>query len=118
MTQYHIFVHGLILDASIGVNPDEKEKTQKIRINVDLLLNKKSPPTKDHITEVVNYETIVNKIREILGFGHINLVETLADRIASSCLALPFSSEITIKVEKLEAFNEAESVGVEIKRKK
>ena len=48
--------------------------------------------------------------------GHIPLVENMADQIAKKCLKDKRILKIKIKVEKLEPFKEAESVGVEIIR--
>jgi heptosyltransferase-1 len=44
-----------------------------------------SQPTNDDLKHVVSYEIVVKKVEAILAQGHINLVETLAERIAASC---------------------------------
>ena len=55
-------------------------------------------------------------MKEILAEGHINLVETLAEKVAGLCLSDPRVSGARVGVEKLHAISEAESVGVEIER--
>ena len=55
-------------------------------------------------------------IRYVISSGHINLVETLADRIAQTCLEDRRVQSVKARIEKLDVFKEAESVGVEIER--
>jgi dihydroneopterin aldolase len=64
----------------------------------------------------VNYADLVEQVRAIVDEGHINLVETLADRIANACLVDRRVQSAKVRIEKLDVFPEAESVGVEIER--
>lgn len=111
-----VFVNDLILDAEIGVWSHEKGKTQKVRINVDLLVHEASNYHQDKLENVVCYNEIVTKIQTLLKQGHMSLVETLAENIAALCLEDNRVYKTVIKVEKLEAIENAESVGVEITR--
>jgi len=45
-------------------------------------------------------------------------VETLAERVASLCLADPRSVSVIVGVEKLDVYSEAESVGVSVMRRR
>jgi len=58
----------------------------------------------------------VNGARALTSDGHINLVETLAERIAALCLADARVSSVRVRVEKLDIYEQADSVGVEIER--
>jgi len=71
----------------------------------------------DDIAGVVSYEDIVFGIKRIIGAGHINLVETLAEQVAKLCLSDSRVSAARIRIEKLDVFREAGSVGVEIERR-
>ena len=73
-------------------------------------------PLRDSIANVVSYETIVDGIRAITGRGHINLVETLADRIGDLCLADDRVQRARVRVEKLDIYPDAAGVGVEVER--
>ncbi|SLN74390.1 dihydroneopterin aldolase [Oceanibacterium hippocampi] len=112
----HVFVHDLLLDASIGVYAHEKQGTQPIRINVDLTVAESGAPLGDDLANVVCYERITDRIREIVARGHLQLVETLAEHIAESCLGDPRVQSARVRVEKLRAVPDAASVGVEIER--
>ncbi len=111
-----VFVRDLILDARIGVHRHEKKGHQRVRINVDLAVPESDGTIQDRLSEVVCYEEITTAIREIVAAGHINLVETLAEKIAARCLADFRIHSVRIRVEKLDVFSDATSVGIEIER--
>jgi dihydroneopterin aldolase len=71
----------------------------------------------DDLARVVDYEAIVNRVRAVVAAGHVNLVETLAERIAETCLADPRIVAARVRVEKLDVFADAASAGVEIERR-
>jgi dihydroneopterin aldolase len=112
----HVFVRDLALEAHIGVYAHEHGRTQPIRVNVDLTVSEAAHS--DKLANVVCYETVVNEIKALVAAGHLNLVETLAEQIATRCLADPRVVVARIRVEKLAAIPEAASVGVEIERAK
>ena len=81
----HVFVRDLVLDAMIGAYDHERDKPQRVRVNLDLKVELAGPPT-DNLADVVSYDTMIASVRDILNAGHVNLVETLAERIADRCL--------------------------------
>jgi dihydroneopterin aldolase len=111
----HVFVRDLMLDARIGVHRHEKNKQQRIRINLDLAV-RENPQRRDRLADVVCYEKIVVAVRALVGQGHVNLVETLAEQVAGLCLQDARVSSALVRVEKLDVFEDAASVGVEIER--
>lgn len=110
----HVFVRDLLLDAHIGVYKHEKGGTQPVRVNIDLTVTEAVHG--DSLDNVVCYATVVERIRSIVAEGHLNLVESLAERIAGSCLEDERVRVARVRVEKLAAIPEAASVGVEIER--
>ena len=70
----------------------------------------------DKLEKVVDYEAITQNIRDIVASGHINLAETLAERIAQACFGDARVKTARVRVEKLHALPGAESAGVEIER--
>lgn len=117
----HVFLRDLVLPASIGIYQHEHEVNQRVRINVDLGVDDDSALAgltvgPDELTRVVDYEKIANRVRAIVGSGHTRLVETLAERIAESCLTDARVKLVRIRVEKLDVFPDAVSAGVEIER--
>jgi dihydroneopterin aldolase len=110
-----VFVRDLVLSARIGVYQHEKLGTQRVRINLELICTE-HPAINDDLNNVVNYAELVTQVRAIVDAGHINLVETLADRIAQACLVDRRVQSAKVRIEKLDVFEEADSVGVEIER--
>ena len=114
---YSIFIDKLKIDANIGVHLFEKQTKQQIVISVKLSFANFEPPKSDNLKEVIDYEIIVKKIREIVDFGHIDLVETLAEKIADECFKITEYEKIEIKIAKKQAIKDAEGIGVEITKK-
>ena len=111
-----VFMHDLVLDVEIGVYTHEKGVTQRVRFSVDVDVLPASVALDDDIGRAFDYDTIIKGIKEIVALGHINLVETLADEVASHCLSLPRASAVKVTIEKLD--KEPGAVGVEIVRSK
>ena len=114
---YRVFVRDLVLPCSIGIYPHEKGLRRRVRVNVEIQVSA-ALPGNDDFADVVNYESIVAGIKSITEAGHINLVETLADRVATLCLADRRVSTTRVTVEKLDVWPETESVGVVVERRR
>jgi len=113
----HVFVRDLELDCFIGIYDHEKAAPQRVRLNLDLAVFEGDVSTvADDIENVVCYEEITKAVRKVCTQGHTNLVETLAEEIASVCLLHTQVRSARVRVEKLEVFEDAFSVGVEIER--
>ena len=111
----HVFVRNLELAAQIGVYHHEVGKTQPVRINLDLAVEDMID-LGDDLSKVVDYGVIAARIQAIIETGHVNLVETLAERIAVACFEDPRVKSARVRVEKLHALSAAESAGIEIER--
>lgn len=112
----HVFVRDLVLPCNIGVHLHEKGQTQRVRINLDLGVWEGDGQHGDRLENVVCYEDIVTRVRAVTSDGHVNLAETLAERIATLCLQDANCRSARVRVEKLDVFEDAGSVGVEIER--
>ncbi len=110
----HVFIRDLVLMCSIGVYDHEHDAPQRVRINLDLTVSESHH--NDNIDHVVCYEEISNKVRDIVAGDHTNLCETLAEKIAASCLEDIRVHCARIRVEKLDVFADIASVGIEIER--
>lgn len=121
----HMFLRDMVLTASIGVHPHEHATPQRVRVNVDLgveddgaLPLSRSPVGRDELARVVDYEKLAERVRLIVGAGHVRLVETLAERIAEACLRDSRVHLARVRVEKLDIFADATSAGVEVERRR
>ena len=114
---YCVFVRDLVVPCSIGIYPREKGLRRRVRVNAELAIDEPIARN-DEFADVVNYETIVAGIKAIAEAGHINLVETLADRVATLCLDDPRVASVRVVIEKLDVYPETESVGVALQRRR
>ena len=112
----HVFIRDLTLTCLIGVHKQERKKPQRIRINLDLAVREGLGPSTDRLADVVCYEDVGDGIRSMVSKGHVNLVETLAERIANMCLEDGRVRAARVRIEKLDVFEDAASAGVEIER--
>lgn len=110
-----VFVHDLVLPISIGAYDFERDRTQRVRFNVDVDVRRASHHAED-MRDVFSYDLIVDAIGLILSRGHVDLVETLAERIADALLAHSRVDCANIRIEKLDVVEG--SVGIEIKRER
>ena len=106
---------GLVLDCEIGAYEEERGRKQRVRFSVELWLYPARARNNDDVARVVSYDGIVDAIRAVTAGGHINLVETVAERIAAKCLAHRRAAKVRVMVEKLDRV-EGASLGVEIER--
>jgi 7,8-dihydroneopterin aldolase/epimerase/oxygenase len=111
-----VLIRDLVLPCEIGVLRREQGAQQRVRINLDLAVREEPRPIEDDLRNVLCYDEIVSGVRAIVAAGHVNLVETLAERIAAMCLADQRVVRVRVRVEKLDVYPDAASVGVEISR--
>lgn len=116
MRTRHVFVRDLELNANIGVHKHEKGQLQPVRFNIDLTVAEMDEELDDKLENVVDYEAVVKGVKAILAAGHLNLVETLAEKVAAHCLTDKRVKVARVRIEKLKVLAEAQSVGVEIER--
>jgi dihydroneopterin aldolase len=119
----HVFLRDMVMPARVGVYPHEHAAPQRVRINVDLAVEEApplpegaSPTIREELSRVVDYESVAQQVRTIVGARHVRLVETLAERIAAACLLDSRVRIVRVRVEKLDVFPDAVAAGVEIER--
>ncbi|HEX4111130.1 MAG TPA: dihydroneopterin aldolase [Stellaceae bacterium] len=112
----HILVRDLVVLCEIGVFPHEHGKKQRVRIALTLDIAEGGRPLEDKLAATVSYSDVIDRIRELAERGRVNLVETLAERIAAIGLADKRVRSATVRVEKLDIYPDGTIVGVEIQR--
>jgi FolB domain-containing protein len=110
-----IFVRDFVLPVHIGAYSFEHGVAQKMRFDVtaEVLRVTRNPEDMRHI---VSYDLIMDGIRTIVARGHVELSETLAERVAAFILENPRVVRVVVRAEKLELG--PGGVGVEIERKR
>ena len=113
---YRMFLRGLEVPCRIGVHAHERQATQRVRVDLDLWVVRAGGAADDRLAGVVDYERIVAGVRRLAAGQHVNLVETLAERIAAFCLDEPRVRRVRVTVAKPDAFDDVAQVGIEIER--
>ena len=111
-----LFLRDLTVAARIGAYHPERDRTQKLRINLCVYLK---PPftTRDRLEEVLNYDVLRQGILDLLAAGHINLLETLGERIVQMCFSHAEVQGVHVQIAKLEAHEDC-TVGYETRRRR
>ncbi|PIB24512.1 hypothetical protein BFP76_04740 [Amylibacter kogurei] len=109
-----IAVRDYTTEVEIGAFQAERGVTQRIRFNVVLEVSSSAAAKFDDVDQVLSYDTITEAIQDQLAFERLNLLETLAERIAEQVLVNPRAVRIFVRIEKLDRI--PGSLGVEIVR--
>lgn len=103
-----------IVEVEIGAFQAERGATQRVRFNVVVDVRPNPAALDDDVDRVLSYDTITEAIAAELSSERLNLLETLAERIAERLLAEPQAMRAFVRVEKLDRGPGA--LGVEIVR--
>jgi len=111
-----LFIRNLVVPAQIGVYPHEQGRAQPLGFDLCVYLQ---PPFEwhDRLDEVLDYDRLRQGILDIVGAGHINLLETLAEHIVALCFGYPQVQGVHLKIAKLEAHRDC-VVGYETRRRR
>jgi len=98
----------------IGAFQSERGVEQRIRFNVVLEVSRHDAARDDDVDKVISYDTITEAIELQLTTERINLLETLAERVAERCLEDARAVRVFVRIEKLDRI--PGTLGVEIVR--
>ena len=77
-----ILLRGLTLPCAIGAYERERGRLQKVAFEADVWVRRPENAREDVLDDVLNYDLIVEAIRNEAARGHVDLQETLVERIA------------------------------------
>jgi dihydroneopterin aldolase len=98
-----IAVRGLRAHAHHGVYAREREQGQLFRVDAVLEVNTRPAAASDDLELTVNYAELAQRLHAVLVGEPVDLLETLAQRLAHVCLAHPLVDAVEITVHKPEA---------------
>jgi dihydroneopterin aldolase len=70
-----------------GVLPSERQEGQEFVIDAILTLDLRPASGSDDLSQTVSYAVLARRLTEIVSGEPLQLIETLAERLASACLA-------------------------------
>ena len=111
-----VIIKNLVLNIFIGIHDFEKKKKQRVRFNIEVITNPFVKPNNKDLKTILNYEEIINKIKDLVKKEHHELLEDLAENIFTIIFQNRLAQKVKIKIEKLEIIKNSESVGVEFSK--
>lgn len=114
----HIFIRDLRIEARVGFHKRERHAPQTLRLDLEIGIANDAVFASDRVADCIDYDTMVTRIRALLGEGHFNLVETIADRIARLLLDEFGAASARVSVAKLGVMKDAGLVGVTVERRR
>lgn len=111
-----IIVEGFEIAGSVGVYEHERQARQPLVVSLVLSVRDEYDGVSDRLADVYDYDLAIKAIRDAVENGHIDLLETLAERIAQACLADYRVLSVDVRVEKPAILPSCRSVGIEIRR--
>jgi dihydroneopterin aldolase/D-erythro-7,8-dihydroneopterin triphosphate epimerase len=113
-----ILIKDLRLRCIIGINEFERREKQDVTINVVIWSDLADAAKTDDISKTVDYKEITKNIIKLVESSEFHLVETLAEKIAQSCLDKSRIRKVKVTIEKPGALRFARSVGVTLVRRR
>lgn len=86
-----------------GVLPSERANGQPFLVDVELGLDTRRAAKSDDLTDTVDYAGLADRVVALVEGEPVNLIETLAERIAALCLEPAGVEQVQVTVHKPEA---------------
>lgn len=114
-----IYLNGIKLAASCGVYDWEKQMPQQLLVSAELHTAFDKPAATDHLEDAVDYEALVQLMRDLVASKHFNLLEALADQMAKMLLQeFPAIQSVELAISKPQAVAEVDDSGVRVVRRR
>lgn len=103
-----------VVEVEIGAFQAERGVTQRISLNIVVEVRPVDGPLDDNVDLILSYDKLTEAIAHELAAERLNLLETLAERIADRILQEPAALRVFLRIEKLD--KGVGVLGVEIER--
>jgi dihydroneopterin aldolase len=110
-----VFVRDFVVSAAIGAYDFERSIRQRVVFDVEALV-RRAGAHPDDMRSIFSYDVILDAIRLVVGRGHVDFVETLAEEVATVLLQHARVRSARVNIRKLDVIDGA--VGVEIRRER
>ena len=101
-------LNGIDVDCVIGERPDERTRTQRLRVDVVLTIDDRAAET-DELSDTVDYAALAEKVRAALVAAKCRMIERAAKVVCDACLAEAKVSAAEVTVTKSGAIPHLES---------
>lgn len=93
-------VRGLRIHGRHGVYESERTRGQEFVVDVVLGLNTRPAGHADDLSRTVDYGSLARRLAAVIEGEPVNLIETLAERLAAVCLTETAAREVEVTVHK------------------
>ena len=112
-----ITLTGLRVRGFHGVLPEERRDGQDFLVDVVLSLDVRAAAAGDDLTATVHYGELAERLARVVEGEPVDLLETLASRLAALCLAPPVTAvEVTVHKPSAPIGREFADVSVTVRR--
>jgi dihydroneopterin aldolase len=98
-----IEIRGLRVRGHHGVLPEERRDGQEFVIDVALTVDTRPAAASDDLAQTVDYADLARRLAEVVSGEPVDLVETLAQRLADVCLSDGRVAATEVRVHKPQA---------------
>jgi 7,8-dihydroneopterin aldolase/epimerase/oxygenase len=95
-----IVLTGLTVFGHHGVYPHERENGQEFTVDLRLRLSLEQAAASDDVADTVHYGEFAERVAAVVAGEPVNLIETLAERIADVALGDRRVQQVTVTVHK------------------
>lgn len=111
-----IFIESLRVETQIGIYPREKASRQIVDIDLLIGTSTASAGASDNIRDTIDYAVVVERLRADLAANHFNLLEALAEHVATLLLEEFGAKWVKVRIAKLGMMRGVSRVGITIER--
>lgn len=112
-----IFIRKLLLETAIGVHPWERAQRRVLRLDLELGTDTRPAAASDDLQHTLDYQAIADAIRSLVSARQVQLLETLAEEIATQVLQQFPVSWLRLRLQKPGVPSGATAAGVIIERR-
>lgn len=113
-----VFIDGFIGETVIGIHDNELHATQPVRVDLVAGRRRSLACSTDRIADTIDYGDVRNGLRRLLETHGVQLLEAFAEHVAQMLLTEFGAEWVRIAVAKPRKFDDVESVGVIIERRR
>jgi dihydroneopterin aldolase len=111
-----LFIENFRLPVSVGIYPREKAAPQLVEFALQIGVSTLEAGASDNIRDTIDYAEVVDYLEARLSEEHFNLLESLAEYVASALIERYGARSARVSVAKIGAMPRVGRVGVVIQR--
>ena len=111
-----VFIQGLELETVIGCYDFEKEKAQRILLDIEMAWDIQKAAMSDVLGDTLDYGAVCRRVETVVAETQCELLETLVEKIASMIMVEFGVKGVRLRLAKPDIIKNTRDVGVSISR--